>query len=180
MDEKKKRITRRTVIVGTAIAGIGIANSALILRELRERYETNIPSAGQSFAPARVTTSGTVTANGYTLEVPPVAMEIEKSGDWGKYESLNTEAARKALDNDPGYQAHLKRLLAARKDTREKDTKEREAKAKALASGAKWSPEQMEAEIQRFNTRIDNDDTIDAANKELLKKGFQESMKEAY
>lgn len=175
MDEKKEEITRRAAIVGTAVAGLGLTTSALILRNLRGSYETDIPTGAHPFAPASVTSSSTVTVNGYTLEIPPVTMEIEKPSDWAKYQTLCKEATTKAIDNDPGYQAHLKRQLAARKDAREG-----EAKEWALAKNAKWSPERMEAEIQRYNTRIDKDDTVDAANRELLKKGFRESMKKAY
>ena len=171
MDEKKKTITRRAAIAGTALAGIGLTTWALILRNLRGRYETNLPDGAPPFVPSRATGSGTMTVNGYTVRVPPVTMEIEKPSDWEKYESLLKEAAVKALENDPGYQAHLERQRAAR---REKTR--REAKERIPANGE----QQMEADIQQFDARIDNDDTIDAANKELMKESFRKSLKESY
>jgi hypothetical protein len=38
----------------------------------------------------------------------------------------------------------------------------------------------MGAEIRRYNEKIDNDNTIDAENKELIKKGFRESMEKSW
>lgn len=43
-----------------------------------------------------------------------------------------------------------------------------------------WSEQKMEAIIRTFEAKIDNDSTFDAANKQLLKDGFRESVKKAF
>ncbi|MGO8733528.1 MAG: hypothetical protein ACLQVM_12135 [Terriglobia bacterium] len=167
----ENKVTRRVAI---ATGALGLATAPLIIRSLRGKYETNIPTAAQSFAPARVKSSGTVTVNGHSLQVPPVEMEVEKPGDWEKFRSLSQEATKKALDNDSGYQADLKQRLAANRGKLEKQANDRSQ------ANAPSPLKQMEADIQRYNAQIDNNNTIDAANKELLKKAFRESMQKSY
>jgi hypothetical protein len=166
------KITRRTAIARTAMVGIGLTALALVVHNLRGNHETNIPDGTRPFAPSRVTSSGTMTVNGYTLKVPPVTMEIEKPSDWEEYRSLCEKAAKSALDEDPGYQAHLERQQALREETANAES----PKKPVLANAEPY----LEAQIRRYNKRVDNDDAIDAANKELLKENFRARLKQSY
>jgi len=171
MGVMQNKVTRRAAI---AAGAIGLAGIPLVIRSLRETYETDIPSVPQSFAPTRVTSTSSMIVDGLQIKVPPVTMDIEKPGDWEKYDALCQKVARETLVNDPQYKAHLERQKAA-----EKERMAREAKERSLHSAAQ-SLEPVEAAIERFNAKIDKDDTIDAVNKELTKKAFEKAWRKNY
>jgi hypothetical protein len=102
----KKKVTRR-VAIGSAVGALAAA--PLIIRALKGKYEVEMPSnsSRQSAGRGTATTQGTMTVNGYTIEVPPVTTRIEKPEDWDTLRALSTDAAQKALANDPGYVAHM-------------------------------------------------------------------------
>ena len=113
----KSKVTRRAAI---ATGAVGLASFPLVILSLRKKYGTSLPEVAQPFATAHVRGSGTMSIDGYTLEVPPFEMDILKPSDWDTYRSRCEEAARTAFANDPGYKAHLQRQAAARKEEREK------------------------------------------------------------
>ncbi len=49
-----------------------------------------------------------------------------------------------------------------------------------LQDYAAWSEKKMETAIRQFESKLDNDDTLDAANKQLVKDGFRKSLKKAF
>jgi hypothetical protein len=116
MDIVRNKITRRVAL--GSIAG-GLAGAAAVVQTLKGRYRVNMPSSSPrpSAGLSTVTGNGTVTVNGYTLNVPTVTMKIEKAKDWDTYRALYKEAVQKAMDNDPGYAAHLKELAARNQNT---------------------------------------------------------------
>ena len=111
MGSMSSNLSRRVVL--GSIAG-SLAGTVAVLQALKGRYGVNIPSNSSqpSASSSTVTSDGTVTVNGYTLKVPKVTMKIEKPEDWDTYRALCRDAAQKAIDNDPGYAAHLKVVAA--------------------------------------------------------------------